>query len=572
MSNLIYYRWGGKSLNRCAATLLLLITVLPLSAQITFDPEQIINPVADNARSVFVIDLDGDGDKDVLSASQDDDRISWYENDGNQIFTQYNLTTTLDLACGVVGGDLDGDGDMDIAACSFTTNTGKICWFQNDGAQNFTQIDIEINVNKAHGVIIEDIENDGDLDLLVTVRNDDKITLYTNNGSGVFVGSDVVNSTALCNSPRTCWAADVDGDGDTDILHQSMLSNAVYWNENDGAQNFTTHLISSGTLADCKFVSAGDLDGDGDMDVLTASRGSDRISWFENDGSQNFTENLISSTNVDPFCVYPVDVDGDGDLDIFTAINGQSHFAWYANDGTGSFGPKQIISGASTCAGAIFIMPSDLDGDGDWDAVVAANSDDDVSWFEMTFGVLPVELLSFDGAQKETHVDLFWTTATEINNDYFQVERSLDGVNFEALGQVKGFGNSTAILNYSFIDNNPFIGVNYYRLKQVDFNGDHEYSSTVAFNFKHENQTVVANIYPNPTQHSINLRYDINHDNTCIISIYDAVGKLVAQQTETGTEGSNQANISLADLSDGVYTLRLNVAEEQVSQLRFVKH
>jgi hypothetical protein len=93
---------------------------------------------------------------------------------------------------------------------------------------------------------------------------------------------------------------------------------------------------------------------------------------------------------------------------------------------------------------------------------------------------LPIELLSFNAIYKNGVVNLFWSTASEINNDYFTVERSIDSKSFEIITTVKGAGNSNTVLKYSAIDNNPPLGIIYYRLKQTDFDGTYKYSNVIA--------------------------------------------------------------------------------------------
>jgi hypothetical protein len=113
---------------------------------------------------------------------------------------------------------------------------------------------------------------------------------------------------------------------------------------------------------------------------------------------------------------------------------------------------------------------------------------------------LPIELLDFNASccTDNGEVDLYWVTATETNNDYFTVERSIDGNNFSQLTIVDGAGNSTVRLNYSTLDPEPENGLNYYRLKQTDFDGNYTYSNVVAVENKNSNG-LQFNIYPNPS-------------------------------------------------------------------------
>jgi hypothetical protein len=103
---------------------------------------------------------------------------------------------------------------------------------------------------------------------------------------------------------------------------------------------------------------------------------------------------------------------------------------------------------------------------------------------------LPVEFLDLNAKVDNDHVNVYWSTASETNNNYFSVERSADGMNFEPLGNVKGAGNSNTVLLYGYIDDNPVKGVSYYRIKQTDFNGNFKYSKTVTVSFDNNNTGV----------------------------------------------------------------------------------
>lgn len=569
MKTTILYRTGFCILLKWLIAVTIISSTFQASGQIFFGPEVIIDTDADNPRWVDVIDIDGDGDKDVVAVSQNDDRIAWHENDGAQNFTQHDISLTFDRANGVACGDFDGDGDVDIAASSFTNLFGRISWFRNDGAQNFTQIDIETNLDQVHGVVANDIDMDGDLDILVTVRDEDRVVLYTNNGSASFTASNVASGSAVCNNPRTVWVEDIDGDGDKDVLHQAMLGNAVYWNENDGAQNFTTHLVNAGSLGDVKFVSAGDIDDDGDMDIISASPGTDDVVFHINDGNQNFTHTIFSSANLNPFCARPVDLDFDGDLDLIVASKGQNHFAWYENLGAGTFGPKNIISGVSTCAGAIYVVPDDLDGDGDIDAIVAATDDDDVSWFDPVVP-LPVEGLEFYGKKQNGEIQLFWTTTMEIDNDYFEVQKSLDGINYEVIATIEGAGNTQQAQYYESLDRQPTKGWNYYRLRQIDFNGQFQYSNVIAFDYQ-QLFTDAIRVSPNPAQTLVNLSFSAEEPGPYVISICNEIGNSVLIRTELVKRGRNVIELDIQHLAAGVYTVLVRASDSTQKQARLIK-
>lgn len=116
---------------------------------------------------------------------------------------------------------------------------------------------------------------------------------------------------------------------------------------------------------------------------------------------------------------------------------------------------------------------------------------------------LPVELLSFDASTEKAGVRLRWTTATELNNDFFSLERSLDNQYFTVLATEKGAGNSDQLRSYQFLDNLPFFGTNYYRLRQTDFDGQFRYSAVVEVNWGDLDELVW--VYPNPVGQELRL-------------------------------------------------------------------
>ncbi|MCG8323004.1 MAG: Ig-like domain-containing protein, partial [Cytophagales bacterium] len=258
-----------------------------LVSPINFKTQPAITTDAGLALSVYAADVDGDGDMDVLSASQDD-KIAWYENDGSQSFTSHTITTDANGAASVYAADVDGDGDLDVLSASLLDD--KIAWYENDGSQGFTSHTITTDAAGAHSVYAADVDGDGDMDVLSASNDDDKIAWYENDGSQGFTSHTITTDAAGAHS---VYAADVDGDGDMDVLSASFDDNKIAWYENDGSQGFTSHIIT--TDADhASSVYAADVDDDGDLDVLSASRNDSKIGWYENVVSPR----LISTTPV----------------------------------------------------------------------------------------------------------------------------------------------------------------------------------------------------------------------------------------------------------------------------------
>lgn len=136
---------------------------------------------------------------------------------------------------------------------------------------------------------------------------------------------------------------------------------------------------------------------------------------------------------------------------------------------------------------------------------------------------LPIELLSFNAKSNGDKVDVIWTTASEINNDYFTIERTVDGINYEVVGTVKGNGNSTSVINYVSEDNIPYNGVSYYRLKQTDFDGKVSYSDLKMVSFEND-QDLSFMIYPNPNDGSVFYLKTYGNTNNVLVVVRDVLG------------------------------------------------
>jgi hypothetical protein len=175
---------------------------------------------------------------------------------------------------------------------------------------------------------------------------------------------------------------------------------------------------------------------------------------------------------------------------------------------------------------------------------------------------LPITLSEFSVKKDKEKSLIQWTTISEINNDYFVVERSNDAENFHEISKVKGAGNSNTILNYQVKDYSPLSGTNYYRLKQVDFDGSYSYSEIKALNFeKNLSPTVYYydnKLHVNATDVIRNLQ----------IEIYDVCGKLVYQNNQYCDSKTIIVNIN-QNLENGIYIAIIRT-EEQQNSYKFV--
>ncbi|HHP7242736.1 MAG TPA: DUF2341 domain-containing protein [Cyclobacteriaceae bacterium] len=187
---------------------------------------------------------------------------------------------------------------------------------------------------------------------------------------------------------------------------------------------------------------------------------------------------------------------------------------------------------------------------------------------------LPVELLYFNGLADEGRVLLQWATATEINNDFFEVQKSETGEEFEAIGTVDGSGDSDELLEYEFVDKQPFIGENFYRLRQVDFDGSYEYSDIIRVENELEDFKFLVSIFPNPVEEK-EFMVDIKTPNfNAPIEIYlvDMFGKLVSSRTVILGQASDIVKFDLPESTDdGVYVVMVRQNKRAIFRKIIIK-
>ena len=352
-----------------------------------------------NPKALYSVDLDEDGDIDIVSASYEDDQIAWIENDnGLDSFTFHSITTSLDGARGLLPIDLDEDGDLDIVASG--TTAGDLVWYANDGSQSFSLTTIDASVNTIGHVEVADMDGDDDLDIVTVSRDLDDVYLYKNNGSESFTkstihdGQDGEDGTIY--QPSSFKIADMDGDSDLDIVLASELNSKLYWLENDGDSDpsFDIEDITGGaSLSGPQSVALYDMDGDGDSDIVVASTSNDKVyTYITNAGGPNFQahnvqENLGPPPDPSPFDeptdVYVTDLDGDGNPDILISARTTGSIFRFEYDGETmgqhNYTKFTVKSGTTT---PVVTSAADLNGDDIIDVIGASATGDAINWYE----------------------------------------------------------------------------------------------------------------------------------------------------------------------------------------------
>ena len=329
------------------------------------------DPASAAALDVLGVDLDQDGDQDLVTLTSYSSGVTWYENDGAEVFTSHELDGSY-VINEVVVADFDGDGHLDIL-------TSALELYPGDAATSFDADRVSLSDNTYKAISVADFDGDGDTDVVTDGA-------WLENMGGSFAFTEHVYST---DESYRVYPVDLDQDGDLDIVADGV------WYENDGSQNLTPHATLTGGHSQPI-----DLDGDGDIDIVSSGEintddgRQTSIYLLENDGAENFTTTQIvlstRSTMIWNFrgpSLEVIDLDRDGDLDIPYADHGR--VGVLMNDGQQSFTDQVLYASSEwymTRTSDLSVV--DVDGDGDLDIFSGtderfwnANADDRVDWY-----------------------------------------------------------------------------------------------------------------------------------------------------------------------------------------------
>lgn len=181
---------------------------------------------------------------------------------------------------------------------------------------------------------------------------------------------------------------------------------------------------------------------------------------------------------------------------------------------------------------------------------------------------LPVKLLYLTATPIDnSYIRLNWATSLEIDNKGFDVERSTDGVHFTKIGWVDGNGNSTQTIAYKFNDNSVLANtVYYYRLKQIDFDGDEEYSSIVSAMIKDGNGFALNELYPNPATDKVTIEVSAEAKQPVVIKVFDILGQIVGEQQWQLNTGSNKLELDLVEFASGTYSVSIFSGNQYITK------
>ncbi|MHC4229750.1 MAG: FG-GAP-like repeat-containing protein, partial [Planctomycetota bacterium] len=316
---------------------------------------------------VYPADVDGDGDLDVVGATEGARRRSSVFRSGRMMFT---------------GSVLTGLNRED------SESTGGVYWWQNiDGkGTDWMKLTVDANVMGVKNAYPADVDRDGDVDLVGSSNGHDIVWWENSSGDGSAWGKRVIDNSV--SGTQLVHAADVDSDGDMDVVGATWLDGGINWWENavGNGTSWQKHTIDSAMNADysrthCMRVS--DMDGDGRLDVVASAGSKSGINWWENPkvSGADWTRHYVIGSDGEVESVYAADLDGDGDMDLIGSIRRRDGLTWWENTkGTATEWTKHIIDSSYHAEQSVDV--ADMDADGDLDIIGAAQRINAIIWWE----------------------------------------------------------------------------------------------------------------------------------------------------------------------------------------------
>jgi hypothetical protein len=350
-------------------------------AQINFENEAILideTHTASDPTSLLLVDLDNDNYKDLVISSYYDDTIMWYKNvNGDFSHFQRKIISSqiVNSPSCISYGDLNNDGLEDIIATSSSVQD-KIVWFENLGNGIFSNENIISNtINGPLTINVSDIDNDGDLDIL-TGGQDDTIILLENLNIGNFQSPVTIYDGNY--NTKKIKTADLNNDNLLDII-SSHDDGTIYWAKNLGNNNYDNKQYITGGSDDGTAIDFIDVNEDGFLDIITANNYStDNVRYIINQNGLTFDNNnavIIDNSIQDPYEISAKDIDNDGKKDIVVSFWTNDNISWYKNLGNGSFSNKFLIT--NNISNPKSFIVDDIDNDNSNDIISA--SDDNVA-------------------------------------------------------------------------------------------------------------------------------------------------------------------------------------------------
>lgn len=541
----------------------------------------------------LIIDNHGNGTEILTKQTSSNPCNTGFDYSDGSVIGLINGNVTGDY---LTVGDINSDGFVDILVRK--EDAGESLYI-NNGDGTFTlnpNIIEQANNGNKGGAIMCDFDNDGDLDIFwsdagsnVIYENlgGNPITFNIHSEGTIVGGFSGINPTEIIDG---CACGDIDLDGDIDLflsgnggtsyLYKNDLSNGNVFDfiQDNGGINVNANGES------CSLV---DFDNDGDLDIYVQ---------IHNNTNQLWRSDLITNTSPssdldflrvkvlmqEPYQIYNNPLGRD-------YIGAQVFVRRTVTDGGGLIGMREVNGGrghgSQDPMTLHFGLPDGADIDYEievkfpnvngitrtiTEVVTPSNFNNHLVIFAIAAEdfsasacndvvALPIELISFEGKTESNYVRLDWKTLTEKNNSHFTIFRSSDAKTFEEITTIDGNGDSNIPIEYTFLDKNPINGINYYYLKQYDFDGRESSSRIVNINVSNS----TFKLYPNPTKTRVYLEHGKNEIQE--INIFSNRGKFI-KKMQLNKNDTDVLELDLGSLDSGLYIVKIQTKYTIITQ------
>lgn len=538
--------------------------------QLTASPitpvEYFVTEANESPYSINCADVDGDGDIDIFGGDVLGDGLFWCENtDGTgSSWTDHVIDGDLTYVESVYSVDFDSDGDVDVIVGTYLYG---ILWYENaDGTGlNWTKHTVDSSTSCYHSLSSPDIDGDGDADILACEYYGYCVSWWENvDGMGINWVEHSIDAY-FCEY-YSVVSNDIDGDGDADVLAVTQYGYGVGWYENtDGiGTSWVVHTIDDtfqGALSAC----LEDIDGDGDADVLGASPLMSDLVWWENTAGSglSWTQHVIHSGCLTPLASCLTDINGDGWCDVLVAAAGVDKVIWWENtDGTGTTWTEHVVADDFACA--VAVCTADIDGDGSEDIVASSEVEHEYAWWKIT-GHLP------EGTIESSILDLDilpeWDTATwstvepagtsvgvqlRSSSDFSSMGEWSDIVYTSGISLSEILEDTTRYVQYRLLLSGDSLATP----KVEDISLSYmEYTATEDESSEPVVSAALLPVSPNPVSGFASVSVVLPESAQVSIDVYDAAGRIVLSSTGTRIAGTH--SFGLGELNNGIYFCRM---------------
>ncbi|MEM6316254.1 MAG: FG-GAP-like repeat-containing protein [Bacteroidota bacterium] len=419
---------------------------------------------AGGVSSVYYVDMDTDGDLDIVASLSTDNSVVWYEQDVNGNFSNSNtIASNITDVADAIPTDLDGDGDQDVVVAVKGQN--RLMTYVNKGTSvDFKEIEVAKNMEGIFTAIPLDADNDKDIDIFTAPPIKMVLSYFENkctHCSSIDWSDPTVEIANSINGARSARPVDWDKDGDLDFIVLSAIDNIVYLLTNDGQENFTkTTLLALPVSQSIGNSEIADLDNDGDLDIIGLEFNSSTLFWYKRNSNGTFTYRLIS-TDARATFMKVLDFDKDGWQDILIAgQNNDDGVVFFENSSTQSF-KRTVLS--NPAEGIAKFDVGDMDNDGDLDFVTSSLIGlDKYEWLEQTSN------LNFT-----THTIATGITRTEdVVLADVDGDNHLDFVTFNDAQHINWYKNNGSQTFTVQSISSTYDGINNLKVADIDSDGD----------------------------------------------------------------------------------------------------